>query len=202
MSMKTLHPTQEKLLNLLKSNSFEPLTIRELQEELNLSSSSVVFYHIQQLEKNGFIKRNPANPRDYQILAEGPEKKVAFINLYGLAHCGPKGSILNDNPVDRIPISTRLLSFPSDEAFMVKAKGGSMEPKINEGDLVIARKQSKPENGSIVVCVNNGETIIKKIQKEKQGYLLISLNTNYPSFIASKDFRVIGEVKSIISNNI
>lgn len=200
--MKKLHPTQEKLLNLLKNNLFEPLTIRELQEELGLSSSSVVFHHIQQLEKRGFIKRNPSNPRDYQILAEGPEKRVAFLNLYGLAHCGPKGSFLEDSPIDRIPISTRLITFPSDEAFMVKAKGNSMEPKINEGDLIIAQKHSQPKNGAIVVCVNNGETIIKKIQKEKQGYILISLNTAYPPFMASKDFRVVGEVKSVISNNI
>lgn len=200
--MKKLHPTQEKLLKLLKSNSLEPLTIRELQEELGASSSSVVFHHIQQLEKKGFIKQNPSNPRDYQILAEGPEKQITFLNLYGLAHCGLRGSILDDSPIDRIPISTRLISFPSSEAFMVKAKGNSMEPKINEGDLVIVKKINKSENGSIVVCINDGEALIKKIQEEKQGYILTSLNTQYPPFFAAKDFRIVGEVKGIFSYNL
>jgi len=200
--MKKLHSTQEKLLELLKEGSFESLTIRELQKELGLSSPSVVFHHIQQLEKRGYIKRNPSNPRDYQVLADGPEKQITYLNLYGLAHCGPRGSILDGNPVDRIPISTRLLTFPSSEAFMVKAKGDSMEPKINDGDLVIAKKIDKPENGSIVVCINNGEAIIKKIQKLKQEYILISLNSKYPFFSIAKDFRVVGEVKGIFSYNL
>ncbi len=201
--MKKLHPTQEKLLKLLKNNSLEQLTIRELQDELGSSSSSVVFHHIQQLEKKGFIKRNPSNPRDYQILAEGPEKQITFLNLYGLARCGPRGSLLDGNPIDRIPISTKLLSFPSNEAFMVKAKGDSMESKINDGDLVIARQTNNPENGSIIVCINNGEALIKKVQKEKQGYILSSLNsTKYPPFLASKDFKIVGEVKNVFSYNI
>lgn len=66
----------------------EPLTIREITEILNLSSTSVTYHHLMQLEKKGYIKRNPSNPSDYQILSD-EERQLTYINLYGLAECGP-----------------------------------------------------------------------------------------------------------------
>ena len=108
--MKKLHVAQQKLIKILKNNITDPLTIRELQEELGVSSTSVVHHHIQQLEKKGYLRRNPSNPRDYQILADSPDKKITYINLYGLAHCGPEGRILDDDPIDRIPIASQILS--------------------------------------------------------------------------------------------
>ena len=206
MGNKKLHPTQKKLLDILVKNTDDPPTIREMQEILDISSPSVVAYHLEQLEKNGYLKRNPYNPRDYQVLKDAPEKKVTYLNLYGLAHCGPNGSILDGNPIDRVAISTRLLSFPSSEAFMVKAKGDSMAPKINEGDLVIVKKTDDAENGSIVVCINNEEALIKKIGKEIEGrqkrIILISLNPKCSPFLAKDDFRIEGEVKGVITNKI
>jgi len=196
--MKSLHPTQKKLLELLKDNIAEPLTIRQLQEALGISSTSVVHHHLEQLEKKGFLRRNPANPKDYQILADSPEKTITYINLYGLAQCGQKGSILEGSPIDRIPISSKILGFSSSEAFMVKAKGNSMTPKINDGDLVIAKKSNNIDNGSIAVCVNNGEALIKKVKKGKE-IILVSTNPDYEPFVAAKDFRIEGIVRGIYS---
>lgn len=204
MKNKKLHPTQKKLLDILSKNIDDQLSIRDMQEILDVSSTSVVAHHLKQLEKNGYLKKNPYNPRDYQVIKGFPEKQITYLNLYGLAHCGPNGSILDGSPIDRITISTRLLTFPSSEAFMVKAKGDSMAPKINEGDFIIAKDNRNPENGSIVVCVNDGEALIKKIKiekdKNKKRYILISLNPKYPPFLAKDDFRIEGEVRGIISS--
>lgn len=200
--MKVLHPVQQRLLVLLTENHDEPLTIREMQDELGVSSTSVIAHHIDQLEKKGYLKRNPYNPRDFHILKDAPEKQVAFLNLYGLAFCGPRGTILDDSPLDRIPVSTRLLTFPSSEGFMVKAKGNSMIPKISEGDLIIAKRTDDIDSGRIAVCVNNGEAIIKKVQKENERNILISLNPAISPFLAADDFRVIGEVRGVISNKL
>ena len=197
-----LHPIQKKLLDLLIKNIDEPLTIREMQNILDASSTSVVAHHLTQLEKKGYLKKNPANPRDYQVLKDAPEKQITYLNLYGLAHCGPTGSVLDGNPIERIPISTRVISFPSAEAFMVKAKGDSMEPKINDSDLVIARKTDDADNGSVVVCVNDGEALIKKIKKEGRNTILISLNPKYQPFLADKNFRIEGEVRGVITNKV
>ncbi|HNJ67207.1 MAG TPA: ArsR family transcriptional regulator, partial [Turneriella sp.] len=65
--MKKLHPTQKQLLDLLSKLSGEGYTIRELQESLSLSTPSLVFFHLQQLEKKGYIERNPMNPADYRV---------------------------------------------------------------------------------------------------------------------------------------
>jgi len=196
--MKKLHPTQQQLLELLKDTITDPLTIRDLQKKLGVSSPSVIHHHIQQLEKKGYLRRNPYNPQDYQILADSPDKKIAYLNLYGLAHCGPNGSILDGNPIDRIPIATKILGFASEDAFLVKAKGNSMSPKINEGDLVIAKKTSYAENGDIAVCVNDGGAMIKKIQKNKN-LILVSINPSFEPFVADKNFKVEGIVKGIYS---
>ena len=103
--MKPLHKTQIELLEVLKRNIEDPLTIRELQDNLGISSPSVVYHHIQQLEKRGYLKRNPHNPKDYQILTD-PEKPIVYLNLYGMAQCGSKGSILDGSPERRVPISS------------------------------------------------------------------------------------------------
>lgn len=201
-----LHPLQKKLLDLLVKNVENPLTIREMQNILNASSTSVIAHHLSQLEKRGYLKKNPYNPKDYQVLKGAPEKQITYLNLYGLAHCGLKGSILDGNPIERIPISTRLLSFSASEGFMVKAKGDSMAPKINDGDLVIVKRASDVENGRIAVCVNSGEALIKKVQKEKtdgsERTILVSLNPLYAPFLAAEGFKIEGEVRGFISRKV
>lgn len=199
--IEDLHPIQQKILELLEKNSEEPLTIREMQNIVGATSTSVVTHHISQLEKKGYIKKNPYNPRDFQIL-KTPEKEIAYLNLYGLAACGPNGSVLDGDPIDRIPVSTRFIPFSSSQAFMVKAKGNSMLPKINSGDFVIARKTNKAEDGEIVVCVNKGEALIKKIKIEKGGkeIILVSFNSEFQPFLAAQDLVIEGVVKGIITN--
>lgn len=200
-----LHPTQTKLLSLLSANITSPLTIRELQDELSLSTPSLVHHHIQQLEKKGYLRRNPSNPQDYQVVSPDsePERLIAYVNMYGLAECGPNGSVLTGDPLERVPLSTKLLGFKSEDAFLVKARGNSMAPKINEGDLVIAKKAKDAPNGSIVVCVNSGKALIKKIQKMGDSVLLVSLNEAFEPFIAdNEDFHIEGIVKGYISYKI
>ena len=190
---------QERLLELLLKNADSLLTIREMQISLGVSSTSVIARHLGQLEKKGFLKRNPYNPRDYQVLNQGPEKEIAWLNLYGLAQCGQNGTFLDSTPIDRIPIATRLLSFSSSEAFLVKARGDSMVPKINEGDFVVGRRIEDLGSFPLIICVNNGEALIKKVQKDGDSIILSSLNPIYSPFLASSDFRIVGEVRGVIS---
>lgn len=203
MSRIKLHESQRQLLELLEASSEDPLTVRELQERISASSTSVVVHHLQQLEKKGFLKRNPYNPRDYQVVASGPEDEVALLNIYGHARCGKGGSILDGSPIDRMPVASRMLSFPAAEAFMMRAKGSSMTPRINEGDLVIARKTETVQDGRVYICVNDEECLIKSVRIVGRKILLESFNRDrYPLFEASSDFRVEGEVKHIISGKI
>ncbi|HVY42024.1 MAG TPA: S24 family peptidase [Hyphomicrobiaceae bacterium] len=203
MNHRPLHPVQSELLELLASHLDEPLSIRELQAHVGASSTSVVAHHLQQLERKGYLKRNPYNPRDYQVVQGNPEAAIAYISLYGLATCGPHGSILDGDPIDKIPLASRLLSFPVAEAFMVKAKGKSMEPRISEGDLVVARKTRTYKDGKVYVCVNNEECLIKIVRVSCGQVFLESFNRErFPILPASTDFRVEGEVRNIISGRV
>ncbi len=201
--MEDLHKNQVLLLRLLEQNVDSPLTIREIQSALDFSSPSVVAHHIQQLEKKGYLKRNPNNPRDYQVFLT-PEKEIVVLNQYGNAHCGPNGSILDGNPVDKIPIASKLLKFPANEAFIVSAKGDSMEPRIHEGDLLISQKSDYPDNEAIVVCVLGEKVLVKKFFRQNGKITLFSINgENYPPIPVSDDdyFKVEGIVRNIIKFN-
>lgn len=200
--MKKLHTNQAKLLKALKGNMDNPLSISELGELVGISSKGVVHHHLLQLEKKGYIKRNPNNSRDYVVM-DSPEKAVVHIKKYGMARCGPGGGILDGNPVGEIPVPTSLLRFPAAEAFIVEAVGHSMEPRICEGDIVIAQKQNTAEHGDIVVCTYSSEVLIKKILKTDGDIILFSLNPNqekYPQrrVIYAEELRIEGIVKNIL----
>ena len=202
MARNVLNPIQNKILKLMEKNIEEPLSYRDLAREVDVASTNTISYHLRLLEKRGYLKRDPISPQSYSVL-NLPETGVAYLNLYGLAHCGPKGSLLDGNPIDRIPVSARLIPFSVACAFLVKAKGDSMEPRIYDGDLVLAKRQNTAESSDIVVCVNDGEALIKKIKKEKTGVILISLNSKYEPFFSSKEnFRIEGIVKKTISHTI
>lgn len=197
--MKPLSPIQQRLLTLLTRTIDDPLTVREIQSKMHFSSTSVAAHHIGQLEKKGYLRRDQYNSRNYEIVSGGPERAIVYLNLYGLAQCGPEGSILESSPMERIPVSTRMLNFSSRDAFMVKAKGNSMEPRIYDGDYVIAKKAKAAASDSIVICVNNEETLIKKFHEKNHQIILVSLNSQYAPMVAAEDFRIEGEVKGIIS---
>jgi len=197
--MEDLHKNQISIFRLLQENSDSPLTIRKIQSMLDFSSPSVVLHHIQKLESKGYIKRNPSNPRDYQLF-QSPERPIVYINHYGYAQCGKNGTFLDGNPIDRIPVASKLLKFLTSEAFMVKAKGNSMEPRIKEGDLVIAQKSKVAANDDIVVCVFENEVLIKQYFKKDNTVTLISMNSKeHPPIIVHENLNIEGVVKNVLT---
>ena len=199
--MKSLHPKQGKILELLKENRYNPLSIKALREEADIESPGVLYYHLDQLEKKGYLKRNPDNSKDYVVL-DKPESNIVYIPKYGMAQCGPEGVILDDNIEDQIPIASSLLRFPATEAFIVEAKGDSMIPRINERDIIIAKKQNMAENGEIIVCAHNSKAMIKVFSKVGDIVFLNSFNIEkYPPIVVSRDddFAIAGIVKSILN---
>ena len=77
-----------------------------------------------------------------------------------------------------------------------------MEPKIHEGDLIIARRTNEFVHGKVYVCVNTGECLIKQVTINANSIILVSFNQAFPPIVAAEDFRVEGEVKNIISGKI
>jgi repressor LexA len=199
MSMNELHPKQIRLLALLKTNIDMPLTMKELSELADISSPGVLYYHLRQLEKKGVLKRNPENPKDYNIL-DSPEKSVVYINKYGMAQCGPDGSLLSGNVLERVPVASSLLRFPASLAFIVESKGDSMEPKISNGDIIIAKRQNYAEPGDLIICVYNERVLLKQLLKVDNRVILNSFNKKYNLIeVANEyDLRIEGIVKNIL----
>lgn len=200
--MKALHPTQAKLLEILKNNITDPLTMEELADRLNVGSKSVIFHHIKQLEKKGFLKRNPANPRDYMILKD-PERNVVYLKMYGMAKCGPAGTILDGTPTRVVPVDPSMVYFPVGKGFMVEAKGDSMEHLISSKDWLIVETNHLPKNKDVVVCVNNGEVLVKRFNNDGKNVILQSENPAYAPIVADPaTFHVEGIVRSIIKRSV
>lgn len=197
--MKKLHPTQKQLLDLLSKLSGEGYTIRELQESLSLSTPSLVFFHLQQLEKKGYIERNPMNPADYRVRQPPEESGLFLVNLYGLARCGPSGTILSGDVEERIELPPQFAGINLRSPFMVRAHGDSMEPRILDGDLVLFEARTEVPDGSVIACSDNGRAYIKRMVRAGKKILLYSLNPKYEPFPADPEtFRIEGLAQAVL----
>ncbi len=84
---------------------------------------------------------------------------------------------------------------------MVRAKGDSMSPNIEDKDLVLFEKQPDVEDGNIALVIDNGEPKIKKLFKKSKGqYILSSINKNHAdkTIRLGRDFRILGLGKAVI----
>lgn len=98
-------------------------------------------------------------------------------------------------------------SFQSQgEFFALRIKGDSMQPKMDDGDVVIVRQQSDANSGdTVIVLVNGDDATCKKLQKIENGIMLVSTNPNYlPMFysneeIATKPVVILGKVVELRS---
>lgn len=199
-----LHPLQERILGLHTNRSGErKWTRREVQEELGVSSVSVVQHHYNELVKKGYLKPSPLQPGRYVTMTI-PEIPLVYLNMYGKAKCGPNGSILSGHPEDRIGISSRMIKGRAEDAFLVVADGDSMLPEIKNNDLVIGTKTEQPTNGQIVIGVLDESPFIKRFKRINPDQILLeSLNPDYESMVATPDNQLIieGLYIGLIRNN-
>ena len=92
------------------------------------------------------------------------------------------------------------------EFFALRIKGDSMQPKMDDGDVVIVRQQSDANSGdTVIVLVNGDDATCKKLQKIENGIMLVSTNPNYlPMFysneeIVTKPVVILGKVVELRS---
>ncbi len=199
--LKNLHPNQQKILELLKEHQAAPLTMEEIALHLDISAKSVVHYHIKQLEKKGCITRQNANSSHY-FITEDNEESVIYLPLYGMAKCGPAGTILDGAPSRVVPVDPSMVTFPKCKGFMIEAKGDSMTDLIHPKDWLIVEKNHTPRQRDVVVCVNNGETMVKRFHQDNGRVLLVSDNNTYAPIVADESLVVEGIVRSIIKKSI
>jgi repressor LexA len=174
-------PLTEKQFEILEfieryiaQNSYPP-TIREIQQALNISSTSVVDYNLNTLERQGFIRRNRHISRGIELVyrrVTDDTSKIVRIPLLGHIAAGRPIPVLEtaelSTVTEHIEISADLVGAP-EGLFALRVRGISMlDALINDGDIVVLRRQSSAENGETVAVWlrREQETTLKRFYHE------------------------------------
>ena len=141
MSQGKITDKQKEILEYIKEMILKkgyPPAVREICEAVHLKSTSSVHSHLESLEKNGYIRRDPTKPRTIEILDDDfalTRREVVNVPVIGTVAAGTP-ILAEQNIEDYLPIPAEML--PNKEVFMLKVKGNSMiEAGIYSGDKVI-----------------------------------------------------------------
>ncbi|MCC6935491.1 MAG: repressor LexA, partial [Thermomicrobiales bacterium] len=157
--MKELSKRQQNILNYIESFTDDrsyPPTIREIQEGLGISSTSVVDYNLKVLEQRNHLRRNRHISRGIELIGRSNARRgVVSIPVVGRIAAGEPIPVPDDIAtqefVDTIELSTEVLGNRTEGLFALRVKGHSMvDALINDGDVVVLRHQNVCENGETV----------------------------------------------------
>ena len=188
---------QREILEYIKQEILQrgyPPAVREICEAVNLKSTSSVHSHLETLEKNGYIRRDPTKPRAIEILDDDfnlTRREVVNVPVIGQVAAG-EPILAEQNIQDYFPIPVEYM--PNAEAFMLKVKGESMiNAGIMSGDTVLVQRQSDARNGDMVVALVDDSATVKTFYKEDGHYRLQPENDSMDPIIVDH-CEVLGKV--------
>lgn len=188
---------QKEILEYIKSEILSkgyPPAVREICEAVDLKSTSSVHSHLETLEKNGYIRRDPTKPRAIEILDDDfnlTRREVVNVPIVGHVAAG-EPILATENIENYFPIPVEYM--PNEETFMLKVKGESMiNAGIFNGDNVLVKKQSNAENGDIVVALVDDSATVKTFYKE-DGYYRLQPENDTMDPIIVKECSILGKV--------
>lgn len=188
---------QKEILEFMKKEILSkgyPPAVREICEAVHLKSTSSVHSHLETLEKNGYIRRNPAKPRAIEIVDDNfnfTRREIVNVPIVGTVTAGqPVLAVENIESYFPIPMDY----MPNQETFMLKVKGESMiNAGIFDGDTILVQKQSHAKNGDFVVALIEDSVTVKTFYKEKDYYRLQPEN-DYMDSIIVPEVEILGKV--------
>jgi len=206
-----LSERQKKILNFVKSFTLDngyPPTIREIGKAVNITSTSVVNYNLDALQRLGYINRDRTVSRGIR-LAEEYEPVVNVSSLVKIPLLGriaagqpiqaPEGAY--DRDVDMLEL-TRDLVPDEDSIYALKVHGTSMiDAFINDGDIVIMRHTSTAKNGDMVAAwlTDREETTLKRFFQEGDRIRLQPENqTMEPIYVDADKVSIQGRVVAVV----
>jgi repressor LexA len=178
-----------------------PPTVREIGDAVGLVSPSSVAYQLKELERKGFLRRDPSRPRAVDVRGPSDEDDAvarptpAYVPLLGRIAAG--GPILAEQEVeDVLPLPRELVGQGT--LFSLHVKGDSMiEAAICDGDFVVVRQQQTAENGDIVAAMIDGEATVK-VYRVRNGHVqLVPRNTAYQP-IPGDQATILGKVVAVM----
>ncbi|MDD6037516.1 MAG: transcriptional repressor LexA [bacterium] len=197
MAKGKISDKQREILEYIKEEILKrgyPPAVREICEAVNLKSTSSVHSHLETLEKNGFIRRDPTKPRAIEILDDDfnlTRREVVNVPIIGQVAAG-EPILAQENISDYFPIPVEYM--PNSETFMLRVKGESMiNVGIMDGDTVLVQRQSTARNGEMVVALVDDSATVKTFYKEDGYYRLQPENDTMEPIIVS-ECEILGKV--------
>lgn len=206
-----LSDKQQKILDFLEEFIVEsgyPPTIREIGRAVGISSTSVVNYNLEALQRMGCIFRDRTVSRGIR-LAESIETTVAPTHLVKIPLLGriaagnpipvPEGAF--DSDTDTLEL-TRDLVPDEKNLYALKVQGYSMiDALINDGDVVVMRHTNTAENGEMVAAwlIDQEETTLKRFYHEGHRIRLQPENRSMqPIYVPPDKVEIQGRVVAVI----
>jgi repressor LexA len=210
---KGLGERHQKILDFIEEYQRKhkhPPSIREIGEHCDISSTSVVNYYLDQLEKNGHIERDRKISRGVRLTGSTPLGDMLRIPVLGRIVAGEPipvpssdfGAFTADDSVD-IAMSLMPSKEKGKDLFALEVQGDSMiDAMINDGDIVILKPAQDARNGDMVAIwlSDKNETTLKYFYKEKDGYRLQPANPTMKPILVKKteSLEIKGKVVMVI----
>ena len=201
MAYGKISSKQKEILEFMKNEILSkgyPPAVREICEAVDLRSTSSVHAHLETLEKNGYIRRDPAKPRAIEIVDDNfnlTRREIVNVPIVGTVTAG-QPILAVENIESYFPIPMEYM--PNVETFMLKVKGDSMiNAGIFDGDSILVQKQSHAKNGDFVVALIDDSVTVKTFYKEKEYYRLQPENDSFEPIIVN-ELIILGKVVAMM----
>lgn len=197
MAKGKISDKQRQILEYIKDQILEkgyPPAVRDICQAVSLKSTSSVHAHLETLEKNGYIRRDPTKPRAIEILDDEfniGRREISSIPVVGRVAAGTP-ILAEQNIEDYFPIPADMA--PNSRCFALKVQGDSMiNIGINDGDYVFVRETKSADNGDLVVALVDDSATVKNFYKENGHIRLQPQNDNMEPIIV-QDCMILGKV--------
>ncbi len=198
MSYGKITKKQMEILEYIKSeilNRGFPPAVREICEAVNLKSTSSVHSHLETLEKNGYIRRDPTKPRAIEIIDDNfnlVRREVVNVPIVGRVAAG-QPILAVENIENYFPIPAEFM--PNAQTFMLTVRGESMiNAGIFDGDQILVQQQSTAKNGDMVVALVDDSATVKTFYKEDGYYRLQPENDSMEPILVYGELKILGKV--------
>lgn len=188
---------QQEILDYLKEEILSkgyPPTVREICEKVGLRSTSSVHSHLNTLEKNGYIRRDPTKPRAIEICDDSFQMvrtEMASLPIVGNVAAG-QPILAQENIENYFPVPAEIV--PSGDSFALRVRGDSMiNVGIFNGDLLFVNSCNTARNGEIVVALVEDEATVKTFYKEN-GYIRLQPENDTMDPIIVEHCVILGKV--------
>lgn len=191
---------QQEILEYIKEEILKrgyPPAVREICEAVHLKSTSSVHSHLETLEKNGYIRRDPTKPRAIEICDDSFQMvRTEMVSLPVLGNVAAGLPILaEENIQNYFPVPADLV--PTGDSFILNVRGDSMiNAGIYDGDQVFVNACSTAQNGDTVVALIEDSATVKTFYKEN-GYIRLQPENDTMDPIIVDDCQIIGKVFGI-----